>query len=113
MQDSSTAIAELSELIKEKRPPGVSVPDFLRTLFETCANQIGSDPSENEAKKIVLARGILARKELELAEGGSLSAGRNGERSGRTRQGIDYLRREGSILAWRTTRVSGVIRCGS
>ena len=66
MQDSSTAIAELSELIKEKRPPGVSVSDFLRTLFETCASQIGANPSENEAKKIVLARGILARRSWSL-----------------------------------------------
>ncbi|MFY9987737.1 MAG: hypothetical protein WAK31_23470 [Chthoniobacterales bacterium] len=104
MQDSSTAIAELSELIKEKRPPGVSVSDFLRTLFETCASQIGANPSENEAKKIVLARGILARKELELAEGGSLSAEEMANALGRTRQGIDYLRREGAVLAWRTTQ---------
>lgn len=104
MQDTSTAIAELSELIKEKRPPGVSVSDFLRTLFETCASQIGANPSENEAKKIVLARGILARKEVELAEGGSVSAEEMADALGRTRQGIDYLRRERSILAWRTTQ---------
>jgi hypothetical protein len=104
MQDTAAAIAELSELIKEKRPRGVSVSDFLRTLFETCASQIGSNPSENEAKKIVLARGILARKQLEIAEGGSLSAEEMANALGRTRQGIDYLRREGSILAWRTTQ---------
>lgn len=104
MQDASTAIAELSELIKEKRPPGVSVPDFLSILFERCVNQIGTNPSENEAKKIVLARGILARKELELAEGGSLSAEQFANALGRTRQGIDYLRREGLVAAWRTTQ---------
>jgi hypothetical protein len=104
VSNESTAIAELSELIKRKRPPGVSIPDFLASLFETCANQIGTNPSENEAKKIVLARGILARKELELAEGGSLSAEELANALGRTRQGIDYLRREGSILAWRTTQ---------
>jgi len=104
MQDASTAIAELSELIKEKRPPGVSVSDFLSTLFERCVNQIGTNPSENEAKKIVLARGILARKELELAEGGSLSAEQFANALGRTRQGIDYLRREGLVAAWRTTQ---------
>jgi hypothetical protein len=104
MRNTSTAIAELSALIKEKRPPGVSVSDFLSTLFETCANEIGTNPSENEAKKIVLARGILARKELELAEGGSLSAEEVANALGRTRQGIDYLRREGSIVAWRTTQ---------
>ena len=104
MQSTSTAIAELSELIKEKRPPGVSVPDFLARLFETCVDQISANPSENEAKKIVLARGILARKELELAEGGSLSAEEVANALGRTRQGIDYLRREGLVVAWRTTQ---------
>jgi hypothetical protein len=104
MRDTSTTIAELSELIKEKRPPGISVSDFLSTLFEKCATQIGTNPSENEAKKIVLARGILARKELELAEGGSLSAEELANALGRTRQGIDYLRREGLVLAWRTTQ---------
>jgi hypothetical protein len=52
----------------------------------------------------VLARGILARKELELAEGGSLSAEEVANALGRTRQGIDYLRREGLIVAWRTTQ---------
>jgi len=104
VSNASTAIAELSELIKRKRPPGVSIPDFLASLFETCANEIGTNPSENEAKKIVLARGILARKELEMAEGGSLSAEELARALGRTRQGIDYLRREGLVLAWRTTR---------
>src|SRR5262249_43694493 len=59
---------------------------------------------ENEAKKIVLARGILARKELELAEGGSLSAEELANALRRTRQGIDYLRREGLVVAWRTTQ---------
>jgi hypothetical protein len=104
VSNASTAIAELSELIKRKRPPGVSIPDFLSSLFETCVNQIGKNPSENEAKKIVLARGILARKELELAEGGSLSAEELANALGRTRQGIDYLRREGLVVAWRTTQ---------
>ena len=104
MSDASTAIAELSELIKRKRPPGVSIPDFLASLFEACVNQIGTNPSENEAKKIVLARGILARKEMEVAEGGSLSAEELANALGRTRQGIDYLRREGQVVAWRTTQ---------
>jgi hypothetical protein len=104
VSNASTAITELSELIKRKRPPGVSIPDFLASLFEACANQIGTSPSESEAKKIVLARGILARKELELAEGGSLSAEELANALGRTRQGIDYLRREGLIVAWRTTQ---------
>jgi hypothetical protein len=104
VSNASTAIAELSELINEKRPPGVPIPDFLASLFETCVNQIGTNPSENEARKIVLARGILARKELELAEGGSLSAEELANALGRTRQGIDYLRREGLVVAWRTTQ---------
>jgi hypothetical protein len=104
VSNASTAITELSELIKRKRPPGISIPDFLTSLFEACASQIGTNPSESEARKIVLARGILARKELELAEGGSLSAEELANALGRTRQGIDYLRREGLVVAWRTTQ---------
>jgi hypothetical protein len=42
VEKTSAAIAELSELIKMKRPPGVSVSEFLSTLFETCADQIGT-----------------------------------------------------------------------
>jgi hypothetical protein len=102
MQETSTAIAELGELIKKKRPPGVSVADFLTTLFEACVDQIGPDLSANEAKKLLLARGIRARKELELTEGGSLSAEEMANPLGKTRPGIDYLRRKGLIVAWRT-----------
>ena len=104
MKTTSAIIAELSEIIKEKRPAGVSASDFLSSLFEKCASQITTNPSENEAKKIVLTRGVLARKELELAEGGSLSAEKVADSLGRTRQGVDYLRREGLIAAWRTTQ---------
>ncbi len=104
VQTASTAIAQLSELIQHKRPAGVSPTEFLAALFEKCVEQISTDPSEKDAKNIVLARGILARKELELAESGSLSSEEFANALGRTRQGIDYLRREGSILAWRTTQ---------
>lgn len=104
MKTASAAIAELSELIKEMRPVGVSASDFLSNLFETCVDQITTSRSENEAKKIVLTRGVLARKQLEFAEGGSLSAEEFASVLGRTRQGVDYLRREGLILAWRTTQ---------
>jgi hypothetical protein len=104
MQETSMAIAELGELIKKRRPPGVSVADFLTMLFEACVDQIGRDPLVNEAKELVLARGMLARKELELAEGGSLSAEEMANALGRTRQGIDYRRRKGLIVAWRTTQ---------
>jgi hypothetical protein len=101
MQD---AIAELTELIIEKHPPGVSPTDFLTKVIEACVQRIGPDSSEDEAKKIVLARGILARKKLELAEGGSLSAEEFAHALNRTRQGVDYMRKEGQLLAWHNTQ---------
>ena len=73
-------------------------------LFSFGMQEPSTDLSENEAKKIVLARGILAGKELELAEGGSLSGEELSNALGRTRQGIDYLRREGVVVAWRITQ---------
>ena len=63
-----------------------------------------TDLSVKEAKKIVLARGIFARKGLALAEGGSLSAQELGNLLGRTRHGVNHLRREGLVAAWRTAR---------
>lgn len=98
------SIAQLTDLIIEQRPPDVSPTDFLSEVLEACVKKIGADSSEEDTKKILLARGILARKKLELAEGGSFSAEEFANALNRTRQGVDYLRKEGHILAWHNTQ---------
>ena len=103
MRDTATTIDELSALIKEKQPAGISTTAFLNALVEKCFQKTDTDSSDNEAKRKVLARGIVARKKLELAEGGSLSAEEMAHALNRTRQGIDYLRKQRSLVAWHNT----------
>jgi hypothetical protein len=43
----------------------------------------------------------LARKKLKQAEGGAISGGEVANLLGLTRQGVDYLRKIKSVLAWR------------
>jgi hypothetical protein len=50
-----------------------------------------------------LARGAIARKKLEEAQGGAISAEEVADPLGLSRQGIDYLRKTKAILAWRHT----------
>ena len=43
----------------------------------------------------------LARKKLKRADGGAISGGEVANLLGLTRQGVDYLRKIKSVLAWR------------
>jgi hypothetical protein len=62
------------------------------------------DLSANNAKKIALAQGNLARKELELSDGGSLSAEAMANVLGKSQQGLAQLRRTGRLVAWLTAQ---------
>ena len=62
------------------------------------------DLSANNAKKIALAQGNLARKELELSDGGSLSAEAMADVLGKSQQGLAQLRRTGRLVAWLTAQ---------
>jgi hypothetical protein len=101
MKKVSTLPAELSRLVEEK--PGIPASDFGDSVFQAFVDQIGGDLSENDAKKIVLARGVIARMGLEAAEGGSLSAEEFANALGRTRQAVNYLRRRRRVIAWRNS----------
>ena len=55
--------------------------------------------SEEKAREIVLARGALARKRLEQAEGSAISAEQVADLLGLSRQGVDYLRNRKRVVA--------------
>ena len=59
--------------------------------------------SEKEAKAIVLARGAIARKQLESANGGSISAEEVADLLGLSRREVNHLRKSKSLVAWRNT----------
>jgi len=69
--EADRAVAEVAQLIKQKRG-GLSEWEFLRRLVNQAIFPPSVTPSER-AQERVLARGMLARRQLELAEGSSYS----------------------------------------
>jgi hypothetical protein len=96
------AVHRAHQALEAFRPEGVSVDEFLRSVIDSFeAPQVSE---EQAAKARVLARGVLARKQLEQAEGGSLSSDEAAGLLGlRKRQSVDYQRRERALVAWRTS----------
>lgn len=96
------ALSDVRQTIEAKRPRDLPVYDFLRQLLESYIPDEPAELSESQAEAILLARGLLARQRLTEAEGGSISAPEVARILGLTRQGVDYQRREGLLIAWRT-----------
>src|SRR5258708_7490473 len=97
-------VNEIHEIIEQKTPEGTSPFEVLKRAIDSFNPQKKGEISENQAKAIVLARGALARKKLEEAEGGAISGEEAASLLGlKTRQGVDYLRKRKLILAWRNT----------
>ena len=96
------AVHRAHEALEAFRPEGVPVDEFLRSVIDSF--EPPQAPEEQAAKARVLARGVLARKQLEQAEGGSLSSEAVAELLGLSkRQSVDYQRRERALVAWRTS----------
>jgi hypothetical protein len=96
------AVHRAHEALEAFRPEGVAVDEFLRSVIDSFEPPHASE--EQAAKARVLARGVLARKQLEQAEGGSLSSDQAAELLGLSkRQSVDYQRRERALVAWRTS----------
>jgi len=60
--------------------------------------QLGADSSGRR----LLARGVLARRRLEEAEGGAITTEEVAANLGVTRQAVDARRQRGQLVAWRT-----------
>jgi hypothetical protein len=101
--DLDAALSDVRQAIEAKRPRDFPVHDFLRRLVESYVPDEPTELSEGQAEAILLARGLLARQRLTEAEGGSISAPEVARILGLTRQGVDYQRREGLLIAWRTS----------
>jgi hypothetical protein len=76
--------------------------EFLRSVIDSFEPPQASEAQAAKAR--VLARGVLARKQLEQTEGGSLSSEQVADLLGLSkRQSVDYQRRERALVAWRTS----------
>lgn len=103
MKTVEAAIKEAHRAIEAQRPKDVPLGEFLRTVIDSFSLESSTTSEEDAAKARVLARGVLARKELEQAEGGSLSSDQVAELlSLNKRQSVDYQRKERHLVAWRT-----------
>jgi hypothetical protein len=96
-------VNEIHELIEQKAPQGTSPLAILERAIDSFTPSKHAKIGAQKAKAILLARGAIARKTLEEAEGGSISAEDVAELLGLSRQGVDYLRKTKAILAWRHT----------
>lgn len=96
-------VNEIHEIIAQKKPRGTSEYVILAKAIDSFIPQNKARVSEEKAREIVLARGALARKRLEEAEGGAISAEEVAGLLGLSRQGVDYLRKAKRIVAWRLT----------
>jgi len=94
-------VNEIHEIIAEKKPKGTSEYAILAKAIDSFVPPGKASVSEDQAREIVLARGALARKRLEQAEGGPISAEQVADLLGLSRQGVDYLRKTKRIVAWR------------
>ena len=96
-------VNEIREIIAQKKPKGISEYAILAKAIDSFIPQSKARISEEKAREIVLARGALARKRLEQAEGGAVSAEEVADLLGLSRQGVDYLRKAKRVVAWRLT----------
>jgi hypothetical protein len=96
-------VNEIHELIKKKAPQGTSPLAILERAIDSFTPSKKAKIDAQKAKAILLARGAIARKKLEEAEGGAMSTEEVAELLGLSRQGVDYLRKTKAILAWRNT----------
>src|SRR5215469_13268989 len=94
-------VNEIHTLIAQKKPKGISEYTLLANAIDSFVPAGKARVGEEKARGIVLARGALARKRLEQAEGGAVSAEEVADLLGLSRQGIDYLRKTKRIVAWR------------
>ena len=94
-------VNEIREIIAQKKPKGTSEYAILAKTLDSFIPASTTKISEEKAREIVLARGALARKRLEQAGGGAISAEQVADLFGLSRQGVDYLRKAKRIVAWR------------
>jgi hypothetical protein len=96
-------VDEIHELIEQKTPKGTSPLEILEKAIDSFTPPKQAKIDAQKARAILLARGALARKRLEQADGGAISAEEVAQLLGLSRQGVDYLRKTKAIFAWRNT----------
>jgi hypothetical protein len=101
MSNYATTVVEIQRLIEEKRKE-VPYLDFLRALVNSNHARENSTASQ-QAEKKAITRGLVARRKLTEAEGGSYSSEEVAKLLGyKHRQSVDYQREVKNLVAWRS-----------
>ena len=94
-------VEEAADKLIELQPDSETTEEFLgKVVAEVVLRKHG--PSErSDAMEAAIARGLVARKELELVEGGSISTDEMAKQMGIQRQAVDHKRKQNQLIAWR------------
>jgi hypothetical protein len=94
-------VEEAADKLIELQPHNETTEAFLgKVVAEVVLRK--REPSErSDAMEAAMARGMVARKELELAEGGSISTDEMAKKLGIQRQAVDHKRKQNRLIAWR------------
>jgi hypothetical protein len=106
-------VNEIHEILAQKKPKGTSEYAILAKVIDSFIPKSKARISEEKAREIVLARGALARKRLEQAEGGAISAEEVADLLGLSRQGVDYLRKQNGSWPGALLAENGTTRFGN
>jgi hypothetical protein len=96
-----TEVREAVESLLALRPKTETIESFLEKVVVEAVSRNHSFSERSAAMRRALMRGIVARTELEGAEGGSCSSEELAERLAITRQAVDVRRKERRLVAWR------------
>jgi hypothetical protein len=102
MSATELALIEVKKAFQAAKPADVPTEEFLLKFLESV--DLGQASEEERAMTQMLARGVVARKRLENAEGGSLSSDEVAHLLGLSnRQAVIYRRETGKLIAYRST----------
>ena len=96
------ALLEVKKAFQANKPADVPTEEFLLKFLESV--ELDNSSEDEQAMAQMLARGVVARKRLENAEGGSLSSDQVADLLGLSnRQAVIYRRETRKLLAYRAT----------
>ena len=94
-------VEEAADKLIELQPDSETTEEFLGKVVAEVVLRKHQTSERSDAMEAAIARGLVARKELELAEGGSISTDEMAKKMGIQRQAVDHKRKQNQLIAWR------------
>jgi hypothetical protein len=94
-------VEEAASKLIELQPDRETTEAFLGKVVAEVVSRKREPSKRPDAMEAAMARGLVARKGLELAEGGSISTDEMAKKMGIQRQAVDHKRKQNQVIAWR------------